>query len=475
MTRFAAIGLCCQFAKAHRAPICVSSLLTLLTACGEAEVAPMGPTTTTRGEESAQGSGRDPQGLPGGDTNLPDSDTPPAASVDTPWCRVKAILDTHCTDCHDGEGTAGTPMGLTSYADLTAEMAGMRVYERLPARVHHDRAQAEGLNPMPPREPLSADELATLDAWIAAGAPSGDNPACVGEDVPSGPQEPKDAWPPAECDEVYTIRVHGEGGPGTPYTVPAGVEIAPEIVVDAPWGDEPVQAIAFRPLNDNKKVLHHWILYTADNTRAFLVGWAPGDDDRPPLPPDVGMDMPTGPQSLRFNMHYFNVNGTQAELDKSGVEVCVVKRSNFRRHHAGVTMALGSFGVLRGLAPVGAVDYPSTGSCVVSAKEPIHFLTAMPHAHAYATHMKFTVKKKDGTEIVMYDAPFVFEEQNPQPLDPPVVVEDGDSIYTTCYYTNPTGRTIRYGESSEDEMCLNLALYYPKDGFSCVGGVLTSL
>jgi hypothetical protein len=297
----------------------------------------------------------------------------------------------------------------------------------------------------------------------------------VGAGAPNQPQEPVDVWPPAECDEVYTIRVHGEGGPGTPFTVPAGVELTSEVVVDAPWGDEPVQAIAFRPLNDNRKVLHHWILYTNDSARAFLVGWAPGDDDRPPLPADVGMDMPTGRQSLLFNMHYFNVNGARDELDQSGVEVCVVKRSNFRRHHAGVTMALGSFGLFTGLAPAGAVNHPSTGACLVSAKEPIHFLTAMPHAHAYATHMKFTVKKKDGTEIVMYDAPFVFEEQNPQPLDPPVLVEDGDTIYTTCYYTNPTGRTIRYGESSEDEMCLNLALYYPKDGFSCVGGVLTSL
>src|SRR5690606_32471317 len=112
----------------------------------------------------------------------PESDIPPVLSVDTPWCRVKAILDSRCTSCHDGEGTAGTPMGLTQHADLIADaegMAGTRVYERVAVRVHPERAEAEGLELMPPRGALSAEELATLERWIAAGAPAGENPTCA--------------------------------------------------------------------------------------------------------------------------------------------------------------------------------------------------------------------------------------------------------------------------------------------------------
>jgi hypothetical protein len=43
---------------------------------------------------------------------------------------------------------------------------------------------------------------------------------------------------------------------------------------DAPWGDETVQAIAFRPITDNLKVLHHWILYF--NSSRGLTGGGTG-------------------------------------------------------------------------------------------------------------------------------------------------------------------------------------------------------
>src|SRR4051812_47862340 len=35
-----------------------------------------------------------------------------AAGAD--WCAAKKVLDANCTACHDGKGTGGSPMGLTS-------------------------------------------------------------------------------------------------------------------------------------------------------------------------------------------------------------------------------------------------------------------------------------------------------------------------------------------------------------------------
>ena len=104
--------------------------------------------------------------------------------------------------------------------------------------------------------------------------------------------------------------------------------------------------IANKPITDNAKVLHHWILYSG---MSFLTGWAPGDDDSKPMPSDVGMDMPTGARSLRLDMHYFNTGNPKTEQDRSGVALCVVKGSKLRPKSAAITMGLSVFGPV--LAP----------------------------------------------------------------------------------------------------------------------------
>ena len=62
-------------------------------------------------------------------------------------------------------------MPLLSYADLMAPSKSdlsKKVYELVGTRIHDDRA------PMPqaPNARLSPAETATLDSWIAAGAPA---------------------------------------------------------------------------------------------------------------------------------------------------------------------------------------------------------------------------------------------------------------------------------------------------------------
>jgi hypothetical protein len=379
-----------------------------------------------------------------------------AGGSDSAWCKAKAVLDEKCVACHDGKQTAGAPMGLTSWDEAVADSPvtqGEKVYETIATRIH------SSTSPMPPKGKLPADQLAALDAWIASGAKAGDDKSCAG----ATPTQPvADVWPPAECDAVYKITA----GEKKLQEVAVGAEVHPQITLDAPWGSEQVQAIAFHPLTDNAKVLHHWILYS--QAGAFLTGWAPGDDERGVFPPDVGMDMPTGAGSLRLDMHYFNLQGTQVEKDNSGVEVCVVKKDHFRKNHAAVTMSFTTFGPV--LAPAGAVDKPITGTCKVQTTAPVHLLTASPHAHTYARHMKFSVKKKDGTEILMHDQPFMFGEQGSYALSPEVIIETGDTVYTTCSYTNMTTKNITFGESTSNEMCFNFAMYYPKGALTCSGG-----
>jgi Copper type II ascorbate-dependent monooxygenase, C-terminal domain len=346
-------------------------------------------------------------------------------------------------------------------------MPGKKVYERVGVRVHADQSQAEGLVVMPPGKPLSAADTAAVDAWVAAGAPGGEDPTCApsgGVAPPTGnPAETE--WPLKECDAVYKIVAHGAGGVDTPAMAPAGRESHPQIAWDAPWGDEQVQAIAFKTITDNRAVLHHWILNGRPG--GFLTGWAPGEDGIKKMRDDIGMLMPTGKGSLNLDMHYFNTTGTTDQPDNSGVEVCVVKKEHFRPNVSAVTMSLAS--VLFSIPPNS--KYEAKASCTVSGTEPVTLLSASPHAHKLAVRMTFSVKKKDGQTIMMHDMPFAFGEQKSYTLDPPVVVTKGDVITTSCFYENTTSRRVGFGESTTDEMCFNFASYYPAGALKCGTGV----
>jgi hypothetical protein len=378
---------------------------------------------------------------------------------------VRKVLDSRCTACHNQDKVAGAPMSLKTYADLQAPAVSdksKKVYQMVGVRVH------DTVKPMPPQEKLTADQLSSIDTWVTAGAPEGSDPTCGGTvGTASTPtQDPGAtagaAWPD-KCDQVYTIKSHGTGGDTAPYMVPAGQELHPKISVPAPWGNEAVQMVAMRALTDNKKVVHHWILYGPN--REFLVGWAPGKDQSAPLPPDVGMNLPGG--TLTLDMHYNNLVGTQAEGDNSGLELCVLKKPNFRPNTATVNQTFSQFLIN---IPAHAMNFDVTGQCTFTGNTPVKLVTASPHAHTLARHMKFTVKKKSGEMIVMHDGPFDFNEQQSYALDPMVTLENGDVVTTTCTYDNAGDTAVTFGENTGNEMCFNFAVYYPMGSMACGSG-----
>lgn len=445
--------------------LCVGSLWLTLAACdARSELVDAG---TVMEEDVADGGVRDAtvaDARGDGNLTLAEGGAPDDGEVDKgqtgvdgSWCAVQGVLEQHCVACHTSGGVG--PFALEAHADLVRESptyAGVAIYERVGLRVHDSK------NPMPPKGLLDDAALRTIDRWIADGAP--DSSSCAeGEERDAGAP----AWP-SNCDATYRIVAHAPDDLAAPYVVPAGVEIHPKIAVDAPWGDEEVQAIAFRPITDNAKVLHHWILNASDRT--FLSGWAPGGNGGAPLPSDVGMYMPRGQGSMFFDMHYFNLQGSAPAMDQSGVEICVLKKEHFRTHTASVFRGFTSLG--GGdfvLAPAGSVNHDEEGVCQVKTTEPVHLLAASPHAHTYAVHMKFTLQKADGREIVMHDRAFTFEAQGSYALSDEVVIETGDTVHTVCTYTNETAKDIRFGESTTDEMCFNFAAYYPMGALSCAG------
>jgi cytochrome c551/c552 len=387
--------------------------------------------------------------------NASDARTPAPGS----WCAAREVFQNACVQCHSASPSAGAPMSLETFADLQADAKfskGKKVTEVVKSRVH-DTAK-----PMPPQRTLKPAELAAIDDWIAAGAKAGNDPTCANA-VKSTPPVQQDPWPPVGCEQVYELRA---GADGQKAVIAAGTETHPQFYIDAPWGNDKVQALGFRPITDNKKVLHHWIVYENNGGRqgAFVTGWAPGQDDtaRKALPDNVGIFLPTGPRSLRLDMHYFNLTGTQQEEDASGVEVCVTR--SFRPITA---TTFQNFAAIPLIAP--GADTDMVGTCEVQLTEPVFLMSESPHAHTLATWTKLEVMR--GSEkFVLHDKAFRFEEQTATPITPFFELKQGDVVTTTCHYKNDSNRFVILGESTNSEMCFNFATYYPMGALSCAGG-----
>jgi hypothetical protein len=275
-------------------------------------------------------------------------------------------------------------------------------------------------------------------------------------------------WP-ADCEEHYRILVFPSGqglGSTDKVSVPAGMEIHPQYVFQSPWGTAEVQAVKFNPVTDNPKVLHHWILNgppigsTSSNAATkFISGWAPGQSGDP-LPMDVGMYLPSG--SLRLDVHYNNLTGTATEMDKSGVEICVIKnKANFRKNTAAVIGLVGSASV-----PAHSTNYSMPVTCTATTKGgPVYFLGSSPHMHKLGVH-GYLGLTSGGKKTALVDTDFSFGDQKIYPLDH-VAINTGDQLTTTCTFTNPGNAAVSFGENTGNEMCFNFTTYYPMGNLTC--------
>jgi mono/diheme cytochrome c family protein len=376
--------------------------------------------------------------------------TPPANTA--PFCEVLQIVQTKCNDCHGADLGFGAPMSLTKHAEFVANAPvtkAKKVYEEIGVRIH-DKAR-----PMPPKDypVLTADELAKIDGWIKAGAPDASDGCNVDTTPKPGTDVPVTDWP-ADCEEKHKFLANDNG---QPHSVPANYEGYVDFTFQVPW-KESVQAVAFRPTIDNKKVLHHWILYQGAN--AFLNGWSPGKPEKT-LPTDVGVHMPAS-GTLKMTVHYNNKSaGAKTEKDNSGVEVCVTRT---KRKNTAFTYPF----TASATAPAGRM-VSNVNTCTVQTSLPeIHLVTSSPHMHKLGVAAKFEVIHADGTTEVITDKPFNFEEQTDEVID--VVVKNGDKISTTCTYKNDGNATVSFGQNTDQEMCFNFSLYYPMCGMRCTGG-----
>lgn len=369
-------------------------------------------------------------------------------------CAVDAVLDASCRSCHASTPQFGAPMPLTTLADLRAPSRShpdRKVYELLSGRIADDAA------PMPPRPnaPLSSAARSTLDAWVAAGAPEGTEAACR-------PEAPRDGGAAGDlgCSPDLSL------APAQPYAMPAASGD-----VYACYGVEvqraaPTHVVAFTPRIDNSRILHHAVLFEADEAYPsapqpcsaggsvwwrMVFAWAPGGSGLA-MPKEAGFPIKTtGSTHYVVQLHYSNPRGLVGETDRSGFDLCT---SAPRPNEADV-LAFGTQSI--SIPPRGNLEQ----ICSITVPAPlagIHVFAAVPHMHKLGTAMSTTLSPGNADLGTVKN--FSFDTQAWQPID--ATVKEGDRITTRCSWTNPSNDAVSFGERTQDEMCYSFTLYYPK-------------
>jgi hypothetical protein len=366
-------------------------------------------------------------------------------------------------------------MPLVTWSDLQALVpddpdgvpptsASEKVYAMVETRIHRDN----DLMPPAPHGPLGATDLATLDAWVDAGAPPGTSSSCAGATDGGGVP---DANPPALACDLDTTTV----APTSDFAWPDDAGMTDEYVCYSYTAPVPAgvtrHIVGITPNIDNHKIVHHVLFFETDSPDPtvtptptpcspggslkwrIVYGWAPGGGAMQ-TPPGVGFPYDATTQ-LIVQVHYNDIHGYTDQTDHTGFSMCTTDQPV--AHDADV-MAFGTMDFT--IPPHGALD-TTCDLTVPSTFAGVHAFAAFPHMHELGTAIQTEQLESGGGIVAMgQNTPWNFNTQIWFPID--ATLNEGDVVSTRCAWTNPTDQTVGYGAYTEDEMCYSFTAYYPR-------------
>ena len=394
--------------------------------------------------------------------------------VYTWWQDVQPIVAEKCQLCHGDPPQFTAPMPLVAYQDVfaRARQSGAPIHSEMVNRIY-----AESARMPPPSQPqLTEQEKEIIRAWSFNGAPEGIPPADGGPTMDAG-------VPPVE-DGGVTV---GDAGTMTPTTT-AGRSLelrATEPNSNAPYelpirdtnyvcwsmtvpagGGANESVVRFEHIIDNSTNLHHMLLFKNRNKDArpgpfgcgnlpltwdMVSGWAPGRlaED---MPPGVGVRLAEGDQVV-LQIHYDDVRRMNT-TDHSGIRMITQDVAGLTE--AGIMWAGGAW-----LSPINGSNVRRRGTCRV--RDPVTIFANFPHMHELGIRIMLELKRQ-GTnnwvninEVPAWD----FEDQPRLPIEAVhQQLMPGDELRTTCWW-NTQGRSVSFGEATDDEMCFNFIYHYP--------------
>jgi thiol-disulfide isomerase/thioredoxin len=386
--------------------------------------------------------------------------------------QVSRILQKNCQECHRAGEAA--PFKLSSYSDAAAWSEPIReaVTEKRMPPWGADPAHGKFKND----RSLTADEKATLLAWIDQGCPEGN-----AADLPT-PRSYPDGWHFGQPDEVFSM--------ASAYDVPAA---APKgglpyeyLLVGEPFKEDKwVQAVEIHP--GVRSVVHHILVFVRPPQKRqprpgahpieklftdfdprnpdgfgqmYLAGYAPG---APPYvyPKGLGKKILKGSQ-LIFEIHY-TPDGT-ACTDRSSVGLIYCKETPKHEVHTR-TVSQERFAIPP-LVSNHRVESTSTFD------RPVVMLGLAPHMHLRGKDFLFNVTPTGGKKEVLLSVPkYDFNWQILYHLAEPRRLPQGSQLECIAHFDNSTAnpnnpnpwQIVTWGPQTADEMMIGFVDYYYDD------------
>jgi thiol-disulfide isomerase/thioredoxin len=360
---------------------------------------------------------------------------------------VEPIFQRRCVECHR-PGEIG-PFSLLTYAKAKASAARIKevVSQRRMPPWHADPKHGEWKND----RHLSKEELDTVVAWVAGGAPPGDP-----KDAPPARKFPE-GWQIGTPDAVYKIprpeKVPAEG------TIPYRYLRVPTDLKEDRW----VQAVEVRP--SARAVVHHvlvFVQYPLQRLReqppidgglfnGYFAIMVPGESPMV-YPEGTGKKVPAG-ATLVFQIHY-TATGEAAE-DQTAIGLVWSKKP--------VTQEVVTRGIVNQFIriPAGAPNHREEAT--FTFKEDAKILSFLPHMHVRGKSFRYTMIAPDGKEEILLDIPkYDFNWQTCYRAKEPRPVKAGTKIRAVAHFDNskdnpanpdPT-KDVRFGQQTWEEMLI---------------------
>ncbi|MHB1558723.1 MAG: redoxin domain-containing protein [Isosphaeraceae bacterium] len=353
---------------------------------------------------------------------------------------VARIVQDRCQSCHR-PGQVG-PFSLLSYDDARKHAAMIRevVEERRMPPWHADPRFGHFRND----RSLSAQERATLLAWVDQGSPLGDP-----KQIPAGRRFPE-GWTIGKPDVVFEI-------PETYYVPAQGVVPYVHFVVPTNFKEDMwIQAAEAVP--GDPSVVHHIVVYLMDRPGGprrgpgeHFCGYAPGDLPTI-LPEGTAKRIPAG-ANLLFQMHY-TPNG-RVRPDRSRVGFIFSKTKPTRQAYT------------IGIANPDLLIPPERDNVAVAASAELtadaRLVSFMPHMHLRGKDFKYTVTRPGESPRVILSVPaYDFGWQTYYVLAAPLTLPKGTRIDCEAHFDNSSNnpynpdpsKMVRWGEQTFEEMMI---------------------
>ncbi|MCC6996331.1 MAG: hypothetical protein IT370_17100 [Deltaproteobacteria bacterium] len=277
-----------------------------------------------------------------------------------------------------------------------------------------------------------------------------------------------------------------EGGDDGPAEVPRLLTVAsPQFEVKA--GQEITKCVDFRlPTEKASNIVkikstlaagsHHLILYRSaesaekptpytcspftgalNGTLPIYIAQTEGTTiELPQTPKRVALKLLAG-QMVRLEMHYVNYDTTKSIMGSGSVELTTI--DDLMVDEYAELMFWGSTQI-----NVPPMQEATVGPTWHAPPPGTTLLALTAHTHKYGIDFRVERAEKDmpGTEIYATQ-----DWDNPPFLQftPELKLGPTEGLRWSCKYRNTTSRTIRFGESADQEMCFLWGFYYPSRGF----------